>query len=65
MGTASFGLEIRMFCDFRCSVLLLNAILGLDFSGLSRPQVSYPTPLQIAQLDNVSHWARPCLEKRS
>jgi Cu-Zn family superoxide dismutase len=41
MGLASLGLEIGIFCDFLCSVLLLNAILGLDFSGLalSRPQV--------------------------
>jgi hypothetical protein len=41
MGLTSFGLEIGIFCDFRYSVLLLNAILGLDFLGraLSRPQV--------------------------
>ena len=41
MGLASFGLEIGVFCDFLYSVLLLNAILGLDCLGLalSRPQV--------------------------
>jgi hypothetical protein len=42
MGLASLGLAIGIFCDFLCSVLLLNAILGIDFLGraLSRPQVS-------------------------
>ena len=41
MGLASLGLEIGIICDFPCSVLLLNAILGLYFLGLalSRPQV--------------------------
>ena len=44
MGLASLGLEIAIFCDFLHSVLILNAILWLDFSGLaltalSRPQV--------------------------
>jgi hypothetical protein len=44
MGLASLGLEIGTFCDFLYSVLLLNAILGLDFLGLarSRPQVQIP-----------------------
>jgi hypothetical protein len=31
MGLASLGLEIGVFCDSLCSVLLLNAILGLAF----------------------------------
>jgi hypothetical protein len=33
------GLEIGIFCDFLYSILLFNAILGLDFLGLalSRP----------------------------
>ena len=31
MGLACLGLEIRVFCDPLCSVLLLNAILGLAF----------------------------------
>jgi hypothetical protein len=41
MGLASFGLEIGIFCEFLHCVLLLSAILGLDFLGLalSRPQV--------------------------
>jgi hypothetical protein len=41
-GTDQFGLDIGLFCDLLHSVLLLNAILGLDFLGLalSRPQVS-------------------------
>jgi hypothetical protein len=45
MGLASLGPQIGIFCDFRYtsmySVLLLNAVLGLDFLGLalSRPQV--------------------------
>ena len=41
MGLASLGLGIGIFCDSLYSVLLLNAILGLDFLGLalSRPQV--------------------------
>ena len=41
MGLASLGLEIGIFCYFLYSVLLFNAILGLDFLGraLSRPQV--------------------------
>jgi hypothetical protein len=43
MGLASLGLDIDIFCDFLYSVLiiLLKAILGLDFLGLalSRPQV--------------------------
>jgi hypothetical protein len=41
MGLASLGLDIGIFCDFLCSVLLLNAILGLDFLALalSRTQV--------------------------
>jgi hypothetical protein len=40
MWLASLGLDIGIFCDFLDSVLLLNAILGLDFLGLalSRPQ---------------------------
>ena len=41
MGRASLGLDVGIFCDFLYSVLLLSAILGLDFLGLalSRPQV--------------------------
>ena len=41
MGLTSLGLEIGSFCDFLYSVLLFNAILGLDFLGLalSRSQV--------------------------
>jgi hypothetical protein len=40
MGLASLGLVIGAFCGFLYSVLLLNAILGLDLLGptLSRPQ---------------------------
>ena len=32
-GLISLGLEIGVFCDFLYSVLLFNAISGLDFSG--------------------------------
>jgi hypothetical protein len=41
MGPASLGLEIVIFYDFLYSILILNAILGLDCLGLalSRPQV--------------------------
>jgi hypothetical protein len=41
MGLASLGLEIGIFGDFLYSVLLLDAILGLDLLGraLSRSQV--------------------------
>jgi hypothetical protein len=41
MGLARFGLEIGIFCDFLCSVILLNAIFGLDFlrQSLFRLQV--------------------------
>jgi hypothetical protein len=41
VGTASLRLDIGIFCDFLYSVLILQAILGLDFLGLalSRPQV--------------------------
>jgi hypothetical protein len=41
MGLASFGLQIGVFREFLYSVLLLNAILGLDLLGLAlyRPQV--------------------------
>jgi hypothetical protein len=35
MGRASLGLEIGTSYDFLYSVLLLNAILGLDFLGLA------------------------------
>jgi hypothetical protein len=40
MGPASLGLEIGVFCACLYGVLLLSAILGLDFLGLalSRPQ---------------------------
>ena len=43
MGPASLGLDIGIFCDFLYSVLLMSAILGLDFLGLalSRPQVLF------------------------
>ena len=43
---ASLGLGIGTFCDFRCGVLLSNAISGLDFLGLAlpRPQVWTPQP---------------------
>jgi hypothetical protein len=36
---ASLGLrvEIDIFCDLRCCVILLIAILGLGFSGLASP----------------------------
>ena len=38
---ASFGLEIGILCDFQYSILLVSAILGLDFLGLalSLPQL--------------------------
>jgi hypothetical protein len=41
MGLISLGLEFGIFCDFPCSFLLFDAILGLDFlkRALSRPQV--------------------------
>ena len=32
-GPASFGLDIDLLCDFLHSVILLDVILGLDFSG--------------------------------
>jgi hypothetical protein len=35
MGLASLGLELGIFCDFLYSILLLNAVLGLDFLGLA------------------------------
>ena len=40
-GLASLALDIGFFCDLLYSVLLLSAVLGLDFLGraLSRPQV--------------------------
>ena len=40
-GLTRLGLEIGVFCDFLHSVLLLSAIMGLDFLGrpLLRPQV--------------------------
>jgi hypothetical protein len=43
MGLAGLGLEIGIFCDFLYSVLLLSAVLGLDFLGLAlfRPQVAH------------------------
>jgi hypothetical protein len=39
MGLASLRLDISIFCDFLYSVFLLDAILGLDFLRLARPQV--------------------------
>jgi hypothetical protein len=35
MGLATFDLEVGILCDFLYSVLLSNAILGLDASGLA------------------------------
>ena len=35
MRLSSFGLELGISCDFLYSVLLWNAILGLDFLGLA------------------------------
>jgi hypothetical protein len=37
MGLASFGLDIGIFGGFLSSVLLLNAILGLDVLGRALP----------------------------
>ena len=46
MGLASLGQRIGIFCDSLYSVLLFNAILGLDFLGLalSWPQVDPADP---------------------
>ena len=42
MGLASFGLDIGTFCDFLHRVLLLDAILGLDFLGLALSRLQVP-----------------------
>ena len=48
MALASLGLEISIFCDLLLSkvlcisVLLLNAILGLDFLGLALSRLQVP-----------------------
>ena len=43
MGLASLGLEIAIFSDFLYSVLLLDAILGLDFLGLAFSRSQAPS----------------------
>ena len=55
VGLASLGLQIGIFCDFLYSVLLLSAVLGLDFLGLtlSRPQVGPSIEQWSAMSDNL------------
>ena len=43
MGLASLRLDIGIFCNFLYSVLLRNAILGLDFLGLALSSSRYRT----------------------
>jgi hypothetical protein len=53
MGLASLGLEIGIFCDFLCSVLLLSVVLGLDLLGLALSRPLRLTYTAIAQSSSL------------
>ena len=63
VGLTSFGLEIGIFCDFRYSVLLLNAILGRFLSARPVPAAGDPRAaalraLLVLEERRVQPWAR-------
>ena len=61
MGLVNVGLDISIFGDFLYSVLLLSAIVGLDFLGLalSRPQVRTAVKfLGLAEEPLPDHWQK-------
>ena len=59
MGLASLGLAIGTFCGLLYSVLLLNAISGLDFLGLALFRLGlWRRPAATPTADGRGEWAQ-------